>query len=278
MNEKQILSEIEADRQLGRFVLYLEGKTDPDMFFALLGVAPPVSGIHQDVYVRGLKIDKGSGRTAVRIRVDVAVKYNLALVPGEEGVGGILDGDGRDLDELAAEFDPPHGGPLFSWKSYCLENLLARAIWPAAWGAAPTWQSVLEEYSPYSALNRVHVQLRAALETLRLAKFTNPQLGQPLLSSQDVKTALGKDKGLIANRDVEKMFDAELETVRSAIAASLDRGHALCNGRWIVDHRAPSATGKSADQCRAEWCHAVCSAGGMQEVRDLWQRITGTEP
>jgi hypothetical protein len=101
MNPKQILSELQTDLQRGRFVFYLEGRTDPAMLFALLGVAAPVSGIYQDVYVRGL--DKASGGSAVRVRVDVAHDQGLALKASAGGIGGIVDGDGRELARLAAE-------------------------------------------------------------------------------------------------------------------------------------------------------------------------------
>lgn len=271
------LKRIRADLQRASTVLYLEGVTDPLVLFALLGRARPKSDIYQDTWVVGLK-SHGSGGTEVRALVEVAEKNGLAGSPGGGGVFGIIDGDGRSLDVLAGEFDAPHVGPLFSWKGYCIENLLARAFWPAAWGVAPNWPAVLADYASYSALNRVHVQLRTALETLGLARFTNPQLGQPLLADEDIKTALRKDKHLIEGRDVEAMFDAEVTVVRAAVAASLDDGHAIVNGKWIMRHYARSVTDKSEEQCRDEWCEVVRTAGGLHEVRDLWHRITGKAP
>src|SRR5205814_634541 len=100
---------------------------------------------------------EGAGGAAVRQRVE------LAAAKGYQGIFGLIDGDGRDLAESARTFDPPHPGPLFMWKAYCIENLLAKTGWPAAWGSAPDWPSVLLEFSAYVALNRLHVALRGRL-------------------------------------------------------------------------------------------------------------------
>ena len=276
MNEKQILSEVQADLQRGRFVLYLEGKTDPQVLFALLGVPAPAAGIHGDVYVRGL--DNASGGSAVRARIAVAAANGLGLRPGTGGVAGAVDGDGRDLATLAAEFDPPCVGPLFSWKAYCIENLLARVTWPSGWGPAPAWPDLLRSYFPYAALNRVHVELRSALETLGLEKFRNPQSGRPLESAAAVKAALAKDKNLLSGRDVEAMFDAEVAALEAAVQRSVEEGHAFVNGKWFLRHYAAGTLHRSEEKCRDEWCDAVRQAGGLVEARGLWQRVTGTAP
>ena len=277
MSGRELLSEIEADLQKARFVVYLEGKTDPDMFFALLGIHRPAGDIHQDVYVRGLS-GRGSGGSAVSARVRVAASHGYGLVPQAGGVLGVIDGDGRELPRLAAEFDAPHDGPWFSWKGYCLENLLARAAWPTGWGTCPDWKGVLSEYRPYAAPNRVHVELRTALETLGLAKFTHPQQGHPLLTNREIKAALDKDRHLIAGRDVGATFDTESKKVGGFIAASVEAGHAMVNGKWLVRHYAPKATGKPEDRCRSEWCEAVRAGDGLPEVLDFWERFTGAVP
>lgn len=51
----RLLNEIDADlrRATRQRVLYLEGKTDVEPFFALLGVTRPRSDEHQGVLVRG---------------------------------------------------------------------------------------------------------------------------------------------------------------------------------------------------------------------------------
>lgn len=276
MNEREHLRRIEADRQKADFIIYLEGKTDPEMFFALLGVNPPASGIHQNVYIKGL--NGASGGKTVKALHEVALANGYGGSFGAGGVFGIIDGDGRDLPTLQGEFDAPYAGPLFSWKAYSIENLLAKAAWPAVWGAPPNWGTVLSDYAPYAALNRVHVKLRTALETLGLAQFSKPQHGQPLLTDVAVTTALNKDKALLEDVDVEDKFNNEAGIVRTAIATSVDDGHALVNGKWLVGHFARSIANKSEDDCREKWCEAVRNAGGLPEVRDLWQRITGNAP
>lgn len=89
-------------------------------------------------------------------------------------VYGVCDGDGEALAALAARFDSPFAGPLFLWKAYCIESLLALAAWPSAWGPQPMWEDVFARYLPYAALNALHVDLRGRLETLALDQFTSP--------------------------------------------------------------------------------------------------------
>jgi hypothetical protein len=192
-------------------------------------------------------------------------------------VAGVIDGDGRDLQTLASEFDAPYVGPLFSWKSYCIENLLAKAEWPSAW-PQPNWRQVLAGYSPYAGLNRIHRELQKDLETLGLARFTNPQVGQPLLTVNEVRSALSHDKHLMTTRDVETDFANALTVIDAAINASLDQGHTMINGKWLVRDHACRVTGHGEDDCRSKWANAVRAAGGLPEVRDLWQRITGSAP
>lgn len=194
MNEMLVLREMTADLQAApaRMVIYLEGKTDVPVFFALLGVAPPRDSVHQGVVVRRLSDGPGSGNEAVRGRVGVAAGRQ-----GYEGVRGITDGDGESLTALAALFDAPHTGPCFSWKSYSIENMLAKVGWPAEWGEAPVWRDVLLDHVSYVAVNRLHRELRRSLETLRLARFAHPTLEEPLRTKEEVGAALARDKHLI---------------------------------------------------------------------------------
>jgi hypothetical protein len=268
------LNVIQADLQKAPTVIYLEGKTDEPLMFALAGIARPSSGIHNDVYVKA----DGGGNKEIRALLTEATANGLSGTLGRGGVFGIVDGDGLDLAALKAQFDHPFAGPLFSWPVYSIENLLALA-WPPTWGAAPNWATILASYLPYAALNRVHVRLRTALETLGLENFHNPTVGQPLKTALDVKTALGTDKGLIAGSDVEVMFDDELAAVTGALTASLDEGHALVNGKWLILHHARAAqVGRPEDVLRAEWAAAVLASGGHPLVRDLWTRIAGAQP
>jgi len=277
MNDKDRLNQIETDLQRAPTVLYLEGKTDPDVLFSLLGLERPRGDIHQDVYVKGL--GRGaSGGTAVTELIRVAKANGRVGTSGRGGIFGILDGDGKDLTELAASFDSPFLGPLFFWKSYCIENHLANSGWPSDWGPTPDWASALAEYTPYAALNQLQRRILDDLSTLGLARFRNPQGGIALETVASVRAALGQDKHLISDLDVEAEFENRAEAIQAKIALSLADGHTQINGRWFCRHYAPSVTGKSEDRCRQEWTASIREAGGLFEIRDWWQRFTGKVP
>lgn len=76
MSDKQVEQTIKADLlQTGYAdgrVIYLEGKSDPEIFFALLGVSPPADGVHQRTLVRGFSGDSASGNETVRRHVAIA--------------------------------------------------------------------------------------------------------------------------------------------------------------------------------------------------------------
>lgn len=276
MNERELLQDISGDLQLApaRKVVYLEGKSDVAIFFALLGVATPPGGLHQGVLVRGLSEKRGSGGEAVESRT------SLAASKGYSGVFGIVDGDGESLSKLAERFDAPYAGPCFSWKVYCIENLLVKACWPEAWEEAPIWGDVLRAHSPYVALNRLHKELRESLETLKLFRFSHPTLEEPLRTRDDVAALLARDKHLIAGYDVEARFFEEVRSVEALIDVSLDEGHALVNGKWLVNVFAPRHRGLSwhRKESPQAWITAAAAQGGLPEVRDLWRRITGRLP
>ncbi len=265
------LNRLQTDLQRAPTVIYLEGKTDEELFFALAGVPRPASAIHKNVYVVGLKT-RGQGGNEVRALLQEAEAAQLG------GIFGIVDGDGLDLPQLRQRFDSPFQGPLFSWPTYCIENLISIA-WPEAWGGEPDWASALSSYIPYAALNRVHKQLQSALQTLQLAKFHSPVAGQPLRTTEEVKEELSRDKHLIAERDVAAMFEQESEELRRAIHSSLEEGHALINGKWLVSHLAAQRRpGRSPEALRAEWARSVLARGGHPAVRALWTRIAGEAP
>jgi len=148
MDERTIGPELERDllrAATSGKVLYLEGQTDVMMLAGLLGRDPPTvipeEGLPLDgIWVRGLSGRTGSGSKAVEQRVRLAGKLEL------RGIRGIIDGDGRDHEMLAAGFDPPFAGPLYTWKAYCLENLLAQCDWPVDFGPASDWRTVLGTY------------------------------------------------------------------------------------------------------------------------------------
>lgn len=276
MSETELLRKIEADLQSApkHRVLYLEGESDAPLFFALLGTQVPVDGLYQGVLVKGLREEHGkqdrapgTGKAAVQARVE------LALRKGLRGVFGILDGDGLLLSELADRFDKPEAGPLFSWKAYCIENLLVQAAWPADWGTAPDWTDVLLGYVPYVALNRVHRELRLALATLGLDRYKNPQQNAPLLTVTEVLQALEQDKHLIKNQDVARLFTEAAREVEAAVRSSLAEGHALVNGKWLVDVFAAEHIHKTPKQCREHWAAYLASSGGLSDVVSFWRRI-----
>jgi len=269
----RLLNEIEGDLRRAPKVVYLEGKTDVEALFALLGVPGSRTGIHQGVLVRGLDDEgqrgraPGSGSEAVRRRV------SLAAQTGRAHVYGVLDGDGRTLDGLTEEFGAPQAGPLFAWEGYCIENLLAMTAWPDEWGDAQEWAEVLRGYAAYVALNRLHAELRAHITTLRLHKFQNPQVGAPLEAITEVQRALERDRHLIEGIDVAGRFAAEVAIYMREIDASLARGHMLLNGKWLINHHAVKCSGLAPEQCRTVWCEAVRTSGGSAAVRAWWERV-----
>ena len=263
MNEVDIRRELSVDLQRApaRRVIYLEGKSDVPIFFALLGVAPPRDGLHQGTFVRGL----GSGRTSVRAHVDVAARSGAAYA----GIRGVTDGDGEDLAALRPCFDAPFAGPCFRWPAYDIESMLTKTGWPSAWGVPPDWERVLIDHVPYAALNRLHRE-----------RFRNPVREEPLETLSRVAAALAADKHRIAGYDVEVRFLEEAAVLEAAIRRSLDEGHAVVKGKWLVDVFAPRTLGGSAtpQRCRDEWIAHAVTNGGSPEVRDLWGRLTGRAP
>jgi len=172
----------------------------------------------------------------------------------------------------------PHPGPLFSWKAYCIENLLARTGWPTAWGSEPDWSLELTKYAPYIALNRVGLTARRLLEELGLAKFLNPVFGESLRSATEIAVALAAGKARLLSLDVEQEFLAELAVLEATILQSLDEAHAMVNRKWLLRHLAPTLTGRDRSLCEFEWLAHARSVDGLAEVRDCWERLTGNRP
>jgi hypothetical protein len=278
MSDRQVEQAIKADLQQTRSgagrLIYLEGVTDPDIFFGLLGIPAPRDGLHQQTLVKGLhRGDWGSGNETVRRFVQVA------RARGYTGkVFGIVDGDGADWASLVAQFDLPHAGPLFAWKAYSIESLLPQVGWPASWGAAPDWVADLDCYPLYVALNRLHVALHRALETLDIHTFSNPDTSRPLRTEGEVAAALTRDQHLLTGRNIAGDFTAEVGRVRAAFAASLAEGLATLNGKWLFSHFLPTRLGWTGDVLRRDWISHAIATGGMADVRNLWQRITGSAP
>jgi hypothetical protein len=270
--EKDIYNDLfssPADR-----VIYVEGKFDPEFFFGLLGVPQPTGAVflHKGTLVK--EPTDGSGKKAVERYVTVGQSKFSGRV------FGIVDGDGESLITLAPKFDPPHPGPLFTWKGYSIESLFPQLSWPTgvAWQAAPDWQVELASYAPYVAMNRLRRILDQRIETLELHKFRKPMSGKSLVTITDAEAALNRDKGLLLGFDVAVEFVKEANAFSSELSRSLDAGLAMFDGKWLLDHFLVERLGKNPDYWRREWIKHAESIGGLQAVRDLWQRITGSPP
>lgn len=274
MSDRELCREIEKDLQgaaAGRgVVLYLEGKTDVPILLGLLGPGDEreVAGgsLRDGVLLRGLSGNGGSGSSAVKQRVAVAQRH------GYRGIFGVLDGDGEALGTLAAEFDDPHPGPLFRWKCYCIENLLAQASWPERWQAAPDWPVVLATFAPYVAINRLWKDLQQRLKRLGLDRFRNPDRGRPLETSQDVLARLRAGQHELSTLEIAELFAREVDAFTTAVQTSVDEGHARVNGKWIVETFAARHMGLTHEQCRDEWITHLRSVGGYPEIKAWWRR------
>ncbi|HBF34098.1 TPA: hypothetical protein DDW35_06005 [Candidatus Sumerlaeota bacterium] len=270
MDEKQILRELEADLQSApaKKVVYLEGKTDPEVFYALAGKKYAAGDLLDGVLVKGLRDKKsGTGCTSVINRVEVAQKCSYP------GIYGILDGDGLPYSNLVKRFDSPFSGPLFYWKTYCIENLLVKSCWPETWETAPDWAAEFRNYAPYTALNRIHATLQQALTSLGLKKFVQPAQQEALLTKGAVLAKLEQGKNLIAQHNVAEDFEKEVGAFEQSLG-NLDEAHALLNGKWIfsdfIPRKFPSKTPETA---RNEWIAALIAAGGNAEVKEFWNRL-----
>lgn len=280
MDEKVVQRQIVIDLQSSprETVIYLEGKTDPEIFFGLLGVPTPnptddYGFLHQGVLVRGLdEKSGGSGGKSVQARKDAAAKFKYP------GVFGVIDGDGLPLERLAQSFDAPFAGPVFRWKAYCIENLLLKTGWPASFGDAPDWRTALLAYGPYVALNRIYVELRDKLESLGLQKLTKPIPDGPLRTKDEVLATLEKDKHLIIGFDVSSLYKSHSDGFENALLNNIDEAHTMLNGKWLIEHFAYKRTKKSHQEIRQIWSEHAQSVDGLPEVRDLWQRITQSPP
>jgi hypothetical protein len=77
----------------------------------------------------------------------------------------------------------------------------------------------------------------------------------------------------VAGTNLVTAFDVEVERCRSALALSLKHGHALINGKWLVDHHACAVTGQGRQHCRRRWASHIAGLEGHPAVRDWWERF-----
>jgi hypothetical protein len=277
MDEKTILKNINLDlgRGSANRVIYMEGKSDPPLFFALLGVTLPATTfvVHKGTVVVGLG-DNGSGKRAVETYLTVAAKNRLG-----QNVFGIVDGDGEPLADLVLKFDHPFAGPLYTWKAYNIESLFPQCPWNGAWGAAPDWQVELVSYAAYVGLNRTHQRLEKAQADLGLSKRTIPKHPDALRTVAGEKARLAAAKGKLTGFDAEAVFDAEVSGFLAALGNGIVEAMALLDGKWLLaDYLVRNRGGGNDAYWRREWAAHVTASGGITEVKDLWQRITGSPP
>ncbi len=279
MNETDILRNINGDISSAPAtrIIYLEGVSDPPMFFALLGRSPTVVTAdlyrHQNTAVKGLS-KGGSGKAAVERYIQVAQNNKLG-----GRVFGVVDGDGELLTTLIPKFDHPFPGPLYTWKAYCIESLFPQCPWNLAWGAAPDWRVELERYTPYIGLCRTHLRLAKAQGELRLSKRTTPKHPDPLLTVAGEKARLAADKGKITGFDAEAVFDTEVNDFAIALGNSVVEAMALLDGKWLLaDYLVRNHGGGDYNIWMGRWIAHLTASGGLTEVKDLWQRITGSPP
>lgn len=269
--DRAILDDLEKDLRLSPTgkVLYFEGRTDVLVFLALLGKDPLPEAIESEglavegIWIRGLDGKRGSGGKAVRRLVRVAHERSYGPVRG------LLDGDGEAYDVSIKGFDEPGPGEPHRWPTYCIENWLPQCGWPPEWGGEPDWSYVLGAYVPYAALNRVVAGTQQHLAALGLAKHTRPAQG-PLETLAQVRARLGSADPPPLGTDLLAAFDIEVERCAAALANSLAHGHALINGKWLVDHHARVVSGRSPEDCRRVWSEHTARLGGHARVRAWW--------
>lgn len=274
--DRALVDEIEKDLRLSPTgkVLYLEGRTDVPVFLALVGHPLPETieseGLAvEGIWIRGLGGGKGSGGLAVRSRVRAAHER------GYGPIRGLIDGDGEGYEALVPAFDDPSAGEPHRWPTYCIENWLPQCAWPPQWGDEPLWHEVLGAYVPYASLNRVVAGVQQRLSSLGLARYTRPAQGL-LETLAQVRARLGSARGPMLGSDLLAAFDAEVELCTVALARSLAHGHALINGKWLVDHHVRAVTGRSGDECRRLWSEHVARSGGHAQVRAWWTRFVSS--
>ena len=274
-----IADDVESDIRLSprRFIIYLEGKDDLECFCPLLGHETPskIAGGNA-VLFDDVLIKKCDGSHAVRLRVQEAARYKKAA-----RVIGIVDGDGRSYEELKAEFDDTPGRDLFAWKAYSIENLLVKLGSPEHWGEMQSIDKTFQDYRPYVVLNHIRDVLNKRLESIDL----NPGMAKPnpeldLITVDKVIATFEPYKKQIAEFDLPGEFQIRDDAFQEAVARGHDELHALVNGKWFVEHWALKHLKKARpkiklEEIRSEWCDHAIQSGGLPEVRDWWQRVTG---
>lgn len=71
-----------------------------------------------------------------------------------------------------------------------------------------------------------------------------------------------------------------MASAEATVRASIDEGHALVDGKWLVNVFAPTRLGPAhrPQTCRDAWIVHAATSGGLAEVRGLWERIVRRPP
>jgi hypothetical protein len=267
--------EINAHRQQagGDAVLYVEGHTDLEMIAGLVGGGGDLrSDGFEGVFVEGifvvpLKDSRSGGARDVERRVELARDEKLGRF------FGVVDGDGRPYGDIRSGLEGE--GQMFSWPSYSIENMLALTDWPENWGEEPDWSEVLREYASLAALGLLRRKLAEdVVRGLYHQRTREPRPGERAPTPDDVVRGLDEDASrLRCDVNLVDMFEKSLERVEGSIERDLREGHAVINGKWLVEHMAPRRTGLSGDECRSAWSAWIGRRGGSPTVIDFWKRI-----
>ncbi len=163
---------------------------------------------------------------------------------------------------------------MFSWPSYSIENMLALTDWPENWGEEPDWTEVLREYASLAALGLLRRRLAKDVRGLFHQRTREPRPDEAAPTPDYVVQELSKDASRLGGDiDLVGMFKKSLEQVEGSIERDLREGHAVINGKWLVEHMAPRRTGLSGDECRSAWSAWIGRRGGSPTVIDFWKRI-----
>jgi hypothetical protein len=245
--EREVLADLQ--RANGP-LLYVEGKTDRELFAAFLG---------REATDDWFAVRDVGGRQAVELRVGSGLPgvHGLTDSDGDDGEGEFSDGAmGAEGPRRASEGP----GPLHRWPAYDIEAwLIQHAPWPEPWGPSPDWMALTEGYDGVVAWNRM--ALRDTLAQLR----GDLGGGQQVPPRAELRTAL------------EEVARALPQEVRSFdTTADVFLGRPLPGRlRWLSGkpllRRATGAVGKRP----SDWTRWIREHGGLPEIRAWWRRVGG---
>lgn len=256
-----------------RKILYLEGTSDPEYLFALLGMSRPKDDIHQGILVRGLSGNEASGAAAVQGLLQKAAAHPQLST----NIFGINDGDGEAVNPDRSAFVAT--GQLLVWPCYCIENLFYGTGWPTSFGPPPNWFQDLEPYAPYVAVNQLQREAQETLKKLGIDHFINPSAKRPLKTVDAIRQEMRQHEHLLVDlQQVPQRFECYTRNFLTTLGRSVDDAHVLFNGKWLFTDFVPRRTGLEQKKSESAWLAHARATGGHPQVRDLWRRIAGRLP